>query len=218
MQYIEDLIAFNPDGPYCLAGYSFGGFLAYEMARQLSNRGLRIGHLGIIDTGPSVTGGSSLREVAGGFHRFLKNIPWWIWEDLLDCRPTEMLKRTRRKAHEMRKRLRKVSGSNMQGIPIVDLEDIFELSGLPEDHIRTMDGHLELLRAYAPGPYSGPLTLYRARTRPLFSPSTDDLGWRAHVREDIEIINLPGNHETIINEPYVRNLAKALRTSLETVA
>ena len=35
----DELIAYQPDGPVCLAGYSFGGVLAYEMARQLTIRG-----------------------------------------------------------------------------------------------------------------------------------------------------------------------------------
>lgn len=39
----------QPQGPYHLAGFSFGGLLAYEMARQLASEGLVIGTLSIID-------------------------------------------------------------------------------------------------------------------------------------------------------------------------
>src|SRR5690606_25239110 len=33
--FINEIIAHNPNGPYRLAGYSFGGIIAYEMAQQL---------------------------------------------------------------------------------------------------------------------------------------------------------------------------------------
>jgi thioesterase domain-containing protein len=36
--YIQDLRGIQPHGPYHLAGWSFGGIVAYEMARQLSGQ------------------------------------------------------------------------------------------------------------------------------------------------------------------------------------
>src|SRR4029077_3089557 len=44
-----ELTAFQPDGPYFLGGYSFGGLVAYEMAQQLSARGQQVAFLGLID-------------------------------------------------------------------------------------------------------------------------------------------------------------------------
>jgi hypothetical protein len=178
---------------------------------------LHIGHLAIIDTGPSFTGELSLRGILGGALRILQNFPWWIWEDLLDCRPVEMPKRIRRKIHEWKKRLIKRVNSRQKGFELADLEDIFELGGLPEDYVQTMEHHLKLLRSHTPGLYSGPLTLYRARTQPLLSTAKADLGWSSLVNEGIEIIKLHGNHKTIINKPYIQFLAKALRNSLQAV-
>ncbi len=48
---VEDLCAFQPEGPYRLAGYSFAGMLAFEMARQLSADGREVDLAAIIDTG-----------------------------------------------------------------------------------------------------------------------------------------------------------------------
>ena len=42
--------AAQPQGPYHLAGYSFGGLLAYEMARHLLAEGFQVATLSIIDT------------------------------------------------------------------------------------------------------------------------------------------------------------------------
>ena len=50
-----DLAAFQPEGPGSLAGYSFAGLLAYEMARQLRASGREIRLLAIFDTGPDLS-------------------------------------------------------------------------------------------------------------------------------------------------------------------
>src|SRR6202012_2412001 len=40
----------NPTGPYALAGYSFGGIIAFEMAKQLEDMGLEVKMLAMFDT------------------------------------------------------------------------------------------------------------------------------------------------------------------------
>lgn len=40
----------SSQGAYCLAGYSFGGFVAFEVARRLTQSGRPIGYLGLIDS------------------------------------------------------------------------------------------------------------------------------------------------------------------------
>ena len=216
--YVEDLVASRPNGPYCLVGYSFGGFLAYEVARQLSSRGLRVGHLAIVDTGPSFRGRRSIAARLRGILHFLRNIRWWVQEDLLESRPGEMFQRLRRKVREVAKRLKRVTNSRGRCARGPDLEDIFDLRNLPEDYVRTMDYHLRLLREYQPRPYSGPLTLYRARTQRLFCLTESDLGWGRIVSGGIEVVQIPGNHDSIVKEPHVRLLAEALRGAIDRVA
>ncbi len=48
--YISEILDQNPNGPYLLAGYSFGGLIAFEMARQLKAQGKVIAMLGMFDT------------------------------------------------------------------------------------------------------------------------------------------------------------------------
>jgi amino acid adenylation domain-containing protein len=38
-RYLEELLSVQPEGPYFLGGYSFGGLVAFEMAQQLRERG-----------------------------------------------------------------------------------------------------------------------------------------------------------------------------------
>lgn len=49
-RFADQLCAEAPDGEFYLAGYSWGGFMAHEVARQLHRRERRVAFLGIIDT------------------------------------------------------------------------------------------------------------------------------------------------------------------------
>ncbi|MFH1463135.1 MAG: amino acid adenylation domain-containing protein [Pseudomonadota bacterium] len=48
--YLEHVRAVQPAGPYRLLGYSIGGTIAWEMARQLQERGERVALLALVDT------------------------------------------------------------------------------------------------------------------------------------------------------------------------
>jgi aspartate racemase len=50
--YIGEMRKFQPEGPYYIGGYSFGGLVAFEMARQLQGDGHQIGLLALLDTYP----------------------------------------------------------------------------------------------------------------------------------------------------------------------
>jgi thioesterase domain-containing protein/acyl carrier protein len=50
--HIADLRAVAPRGPYLLAGYSFGGLVAFEMARQFVQAGEEVALLALLDTFP----------------------------------------------------------------------------------------------------------------------------------------------------------------------
>jgi thioesterase domain-containing protein len=54
--YVTELRRAQPTGPYWLAGYSFGGICAYEMARQLIRDGEEVSFLGVVDVGPGYRG------------------------------------------------------------------------------------------------------------------------------------------------------------------
>ena len=52
--YLEQLRGVQPEGPYFLGGYSFGGLVALEMARRLVESGQAVGLLALVDTYPGV--------------------------------------------------------------------------------------------------------------------------------------------------------------------
>ncbi len=50
--YIREMRKVQPEGPYFIGGYSFGGLVAFEMARQLEAGGEEVAFLGLLDTYP----------------------------------------------------------------------------------------------------------------------------------------------------------------------
>jgi thioesterase domain-containing protein/acyl carrier protein len=50
--YIEVMKTAQPQGPYILGGWSFGGLVAFEMAQQLLSQGEKISLLALLDTYP----------------------------------------------------------------------------------------------------------------------------------------------------------------------
>jgi aspartate racemase len=50
--YLEQLRGVQPEGPYFLGGYSFGGLVALEIARRLIEAGQVVGLLALVDTYP----------------------------------------------------------------------------------------------------------------------------------------------------------------------
>jgi thioesterase domain-containing protein len=48
--YLKQIKARQPNGPYRLCGYSFGGLVAFEIARRLSESGNEVGFVGLFDT------------------------------------------------------------------------------------------------------------------------------------------------------------------------
>jgi thioesterase domain-containing protein len=50
--YLDQICGVQPEGPYFLGGYSFGGLVALEMARRLVESGQVVGLLALVDTYP----------------------------------------------------------------------------------------------------------------------------------------------------------------------
>jgi thioesterase domain-containing protein/acyl carrier protein len=66
-EYLTAVKTRQPEGPYFLCGYSFGGLVAFEMARRLSDRGDDVAFVGLVATLPPG-------------HRFLR---LWAWAAFL---------------------------------------------------------------------------------------------------------------------------------------
>lgn len=69
--FISEMREARPQGPYLLCGYSFGGLVAYEMARQLAHAGKQVPFLALFDTyAPALYGPVMAQE--GRWHEPIK--------------------------------------------------------------------------------------------------------------------------------------------------
>jgi len=66
-RYIQEIRRVQPEGPYRIGGYSFGGLVAYEMAQQLEAQGEDTAVLALFDTYPGKveSRGSQLKNLLG---------------------------------------------------------------------------------------------------------------------------------------------------------
>jgi amino acid adenylation domain-containing protein len=60
--YLKDMRTVQTEGPFYLAGYSFGGLVAYEMAQQLHKQGEIIGLLALVDPTSSLSQTAPLKR------------------------------------------------------------------------------------------------------------------------------------------------------------
>jgi amino acid adenylation domain-containing protein len=212
---VEDLSAFQPEGSFNLAGYCVGGNLAYEMACQLAARGRRVRFLALLDSDlkrkSQKTAGELLRAVTA----FLTNLPAWLRADLLQNSPGTIVPRVRSRIRAFRVRHGHRFGIGLAATSPLDREPWLDMNQIPEHSRELIAASLRTIRAYRPGPYPGRVTLFRARTRPLFRPRPPDPDWARLARGGIVVHTIPGDHVSMLREPHAVVLARLLQDALD---
>jgi non-ribosomal peptide synthetase component F/thioesterase domain-containing protein len=194
--YLAALQGVQPRGPYHLAGWSFGGLVAFEMAQRLRSAGEEVGLLAMLDAGmdlqrPDLDDSELLL-------RFLGDVTAGLSAD----------------------ELRRQGGLDEQVAFLVATAE--RLQVLPADFdLRRARQLFALKRAsfragfsYEPRPYTGRVTVLRAEDglgRHFTDPA---LGWSALAGE-VEVHQVPGTHEDLLSSPYVETLAERLRRCLD---
>ncbi|MGA2078247.1 MAG: amino acid adenylation domain-containing protein, partial [Terriglobia bacterium] len=216
--FAEYLLRFQPVGPYCLLGYSFGGTVAYELARQLSAAGREVALLALIDASTfPVTEGWDLSECLGGISGFFRNLPFWVWGEIFKNNPRGIAKHFARGSKRIARRLRALAAFRFQASVVEDLDEIFDVSMLSQPYRDIMQTHLRAYREYRAQPYRGRVTLFRARIRPLTHSLRYDLGWSRMALGGVDIRVIPCNHDNIMRKPHVLAISRQIRNLLADV-
>jgi amino acid adenylation domain-containing protein len=222
--YIQEMRSIQPVGPYCLAGYSIGGTIVFEMARQLKQAGEEIALLTVFDHPPAL-GASARRPSLATFSiRFarnvLTNIPHWVqmarqvergsWTMMLRERlrlGRRALARLARRADSVEDAVREVEEAN----------GLSHLVDWPEYRRRVLEYQFRAMRTYELKPYEGRLLLFRAQRQPLVSAHDPHLGWGELIRGGIDVIHVQGNHKDLLHQPHVQTIAAGLRPQLDAL-
>lgn len=202
-RYLEELRKVQPAGPYYLCGYSFGGVVAYDMARQLLDAGERVEFLGLIDTeNPAIEARKlSLSE------RIAVN---WNKRTLAE-------KGTLGKFAHIGRRF----GTGLAYRLYFETEDALART-LPQAkgagwlrQLQLRKSHERAMAAYQPAPIAGKLTLLRAMVGGDKYELGEDYGWDELV-DEVEVIDIPGNHISVFNKENIDAIAAAFRGALES--
>jgi amino acid adenylation domain-containing protein len=211
--YIEVIKRVQPKGPYLLAGMSYGGNMAVEMAIQLQQQGESIALVALFDSYPPISYENQFEDNWSFLSAFLAASELMLGFQSPDILNDELKKRS--------------EDEQWQYI----LEHIDKL--LPEDMVpdempklfNIWKTHHGELRDHVSQIYQGNITLFKAieklpheLDRRLNMAIDDALileGWRQLSSESIEYIKVPGNHGTMLDEPHVHILAEILRSLIK---
>jgi thioesterase domain-containing protein len=203
--YLQEIRATQPEGPYYLGGYSYGGLVAMEMAQQLHAQGERAALLAILDTpGPGFPRNASLLQRL----RYHTGI-------FLSLDPKAKRRYCLARALGIRQRLQSMRRRLARKPHLRTAAPVHPLCEYPDTIQAAHPAHLDQPISYVPRLYPGRITLFRAQERSYYDPT---LGWRGVAVGGVDVYEVPGNHDTILQEPKVRILAGLLSALIPEAA
>jgi thioesterase domain-containing protein len=202
--YIAAIMEQNPNGPYALAGYSFGGIIAFEMARQLEALGKEVKMLAMFDTyayrSPHFDPALVKLYKRGRF--FIKRLLYTFtfsngFKYTINERSTNIKRRIIRTYWKLR------YGKNQTHAGIFGYSNkVDEMNEYAEKH-------------YQLKPYQIAVEVFRAENRTFYMDDADTLGWRPYALNGVNIHKIPGEHNTIFKAPNDKIFASILQKCLD---
>ena len=217
-RYIEELRRVRPEGPYRLIGFCMGGFIAYEMAVQLTRGGVAMDSVTLIDSHllPRDVYADEVRSLC--IYAGLSGVPMRLVEGV-DTDPRLRL---------LNAMTRDTGAARPLGVTLAELERLPPerrlsvlyhcarregfLEGMTEKAFRdgyaVLRANMDAMHAYTPSPWKGRIDFFRATANPEGGP--DALAWwagAAHMR----VFDIPGNHLTVMGGDAVRDIVRLIR-------
>ena len=207
--YLEAVRSAQPAGPYHLAGWSFGGRVAFEMAQQLSAAGETVALLALLDSA-APTGSTEARDFSD-LSQLLATVAREVGLEV--------------SAGELRRLTAEGQMSHLAELAVrASLVTEKEAAVVYlRRRIAVYRGNMVAASRYVPRVYSGPITFFRAEGRleaamegaPGPELAGDPTGgWERYAAQEVSVCAVPGDHRTMMREPQVATLARLLRDRL----
>ncbi|WP_395854689.1 amino acid adenylation domain-containing protein [Cystobacter fuscus] len=200
--YVEDIRRVQPQGPYQLGGWSFGGLVAFEMAQQLQQAGQQVSLLVLMDTWSPYLDGERRADQGRLLLLLARDLGLEVSEQELQAlAPEERVRHITRIATR--------SNALPEGLDASHLERL----------LRVYEAHMRAASAYKPRPYNGQVRLIRPQ-QPLWREDTALLerdpacGWGSLTTKPVSVDMVEGDHFTMVRPPQVTSLAAVLRSFL----
>lgn len=193
--YMQEIIQHNPRGPYLLAGYSSGGYVAMEIRKQMVAQGREVKMLIIFDTDAEKT-------------------EYKDWYSLL---PKKAKRHFPRMLQAMRLSVSQwFTGKTLESeAPVEKKKDSKEFYKLIQ---KIKNKHITAFRNYPLEPFDGKLYLYRAKISVHYVEYGKYLGWEKFAKKGVELFEIPGDHFSMLKIPHVAELGEVLQKNIDDVA
>ncbi|GAA4089441.1 amino acid adenylation domain-containing protein [Mucilaginibacter panaciglaebae] len=197
--YLSEIIRHNPTGPYLLAGYSFGGYVALEIRKQMAAMGKEVEKLIMFDTDAEKS------EYKDWYYilpkKVKRNVPI-----LLSFLKSSIL-------HPI------ANFRNQDKNPLPAFLSKYFLKRETKNFYQLIkkikDKHLYAFRNYKMEPFNGKVYLFKANICVHYVYDTEFLGWKKYALGGVELYDVPGDHLTMIRPPHVEVFASILSASLD---
>jgi acyl transferase domain-containing protein/thioesterase domain-containing protein/NAD(P)-dependent dehydrogenase (short-subunit alcohol dehydrogenase family) len=211
--HIATIREIQPQGPYYLGGWSASGLVAYEIAQQLHREGQEVALLVLFDVLNSAP-----PKPPSTWDRSRELFSFLTWKVRFHLSRLRQLQRNEFRA-ELRYVFRRIrlDLSRMLWVvgDLVQRHASHRLAVAPREASKAV---FIAARDYRPEPYGGRVLLFRSAVQSEGPYHDPKLGWAHLLGEDLEISEMPGDHEDMFREPYVDLLAKELDEALAVVA
>jgi amino acid adenylation domain-containing protein len=197
--FIQSIQTIQPQGPYFITGYSFGGIVAFDIARQLTEQGEKIAFLGLIDIRCPV-----IAELDTPFRE-------WI-----DIQLDRMRKLTIKE--QFNYLIEKLFYPKSQAYRDEIVATLSDLDIFTPELVKVLDCNVQAAKEYQPQFFAGRATLFWSEYQDWYIKKHPTLGWGDLVTDGLDIQRIPGDHITLMKEPHVQVLAEKLKLSIEEAA
>jgi len=205
--YNGEILMHNPSGPYAIAGYSLGGYIAYEMVRQLEAMGKEVKLLVMFDTNLQYpTHQYPLgKKLYAKSKRQLRKASYYLGSFLK--KPISTVQYLRHSAAKKKDILLSKIGALKT----------FNPDNLP-DFMQEIAGKLRFaLNKYVVRPYDVKIDLFKAEIRANYIDDPKYLGWGKYALKGIITHEVPGDHLDMFNPPNNQIMADALQKRLDEI-
>ena len=203
-RYLGEVRAVQPVGPYLLGGWSLGGLVAFEMARQLRRSGEEVGIVALIDPpAPTAARRPPVGE-AGLAYRFAKDLAALNGQALPDIAELPERVVANGRGALLRQLFNQLSAARLLPSEI-GFEEL-------RQRFLTFARNFRAAESYAPGLCDAPLALFLAEGSPGVVERA--AAWTPLAAAGLEIHLLPGDHYSLLERERVEPLAARLRSLL----
>ncbi|MCP9957574.1 amino acid adenylation domain-containing protein [Streptomyces sudanensis] len=209
--YVARIREVQPEGPYLIGGWSFGGFVAFEMARQLRAQGQEVRRLVLLDT-TALNPGRRLRTSDDAL------LSWFFWELLWLRRggdsPEEVIPAeltTLDEKFEFIAQLAVDEGvlpAGATGAVVHRLFQVYEANWRAAFAYRPDVVDQDMVLIHASEPLPEVLDTMHTAIQSMHRDPTN--GWSERTSGELTVIDVPGDHLTIMEEPHIAHVVKVV--------